>query len=78
MAKAKAQAKWRDRVKKGLVNKTVICPICNKPCRADTSKAPYHHNCWRTTDEGKEYLRLMKQKSRKKQNEKKKSYSDFI
>lgn len=66
MATAKAQAKWRDRVSKGLVKQNPLCPICNKPCRGDSSKAPYHFKCWQTTDEGREYLRLMKQKSREK------------
>lgn len=73
MATAKAQAKWRDRARKGLTKKFVTCPICDKPCKADSSKSPYHFKCWSTTDEGREYLRLMKQKSRKKQNEPTKS-----
>ncbi|VEP13087.1 hypothetical protein H1P_1810026 [Hyella patelloides LEGE 07179] len=64
MTTAKSQAKWRDRVAQGLVEKNLLCPVCNKPCRADSSKAPYHHKCWRTTNEGKAYLRKMKQKSR--------------
>jgi hypothetical protein len=64
MTTAKSQAKWRSRVAQGLVQQNSTCPVCQKPCRADSSKAPYHHKCWRTTDEGKAYNRAMKRKSR--------------
>ncbi|WP_144871443.1 hypothetical protein [Hyella patelloides] len=66
MATAKSQAKWYERSLKGLVALNPICPVCNKRCRADSSKAPYHTQCWRKTDEGREYMREMKRKSREK------------
>ena len=69
MATAKSQAKWRKRSRMGLIEQNSICPICNKSCRADSSKAPYHTQCWRKTDDGREYMRKMKQKSRTKSKE---------
>ena len=67
MATKEAQAKWRDRKKKGLIAKNLICPICNKPCRSDSSKAPYHTKCCQKhTIEGREYMKEMKRKSRAK------------
>jgi len=67
MATARSQAKWRDRVNKGKVKQNQICPMCGKPCRADSIHAPLHTKCWRKTEEGKKYMRLAKQKSRERQ-----------
>ena len=72
MVTAKSQARWRDRVAKGLVSLNPICPICQKKCRSDTKKrieikgksCLVHHKCWLKTDEGRKYLAQKKQESR--------------
>lgn len=66
MASKQAQQRWRDRTRKGLIKKSLICPVCGKKVRADSSRAPYHFKCWRTTDEGKKFLAEKKRNSRKK------------
>ena len=57
----------RYRTKKGIyIDKR--CPHCNKRLRK-SSRLDICVACWLKTDDGREYLRLMKIKSRSKQDE---------